>query len=142
MPPTPRRIHRGGPGPDRYAGPLPGNQWTIADRGATVLGIDFTNDLVLQIRDLSYPDTQLIRLGGQNFGHCRCNRLSYDDHGFGALRRWANTTTPAGPDGPTRRRSRIEGRQLVPTPIRTDDVFARARAGTEVASSQGTRRWC
>jgi catalase len=27
---------------------------------------------VLQIRDLSYPDTQLIRLGGQNFGHCRC----------------------------------------------------------------------
>jgi hypothetical protein len=72
MPPTPRRIHRGGPGPDRYAGPLLGNQWTIADRGATVLGIDFTNDLVLQIRDLSCPDTQLIRLGGQNFGHCRC----------------------------------------------------------------------
>jgi catalase len=27
---------------------------------------------VLQIRDLSCPDTQLIRLGGQNFGHCRC----------------------------------------------------------------------
>jgi Catalase len=40
--------------------------------GATVLGIDFTNDLVLQIRNLSYSDTQLIRLGGENFGHCRC----------------------------------------------------------------------
>jgi hypothetical protein len=32
-------------------------------------------------------------------------------------------------------------RQLVPTPFRTDDVYAPARAGTEVASSQGAMRW-
>lgn len=78
--------------------------------GATVLGIDSANDLVLQMRDLSYPDTQLIRLGVRTSATAGANRLSYDDHGFGVLRRWANTTTPAGPDGPTPRRSRIEAR--------------------------------
>lgn len=39
-----------------------------------VPGIDFTNDPLLQARNFSYLDTQLIRLGGPNFGHLPVNR--------------------------------------------------------------------
>ncbi|AXK33992.1 catalase [Streptomyces armeniacus] len=39
-----------------------------------VPGIDFTNDPLLQARNFSYLDTQLIRLGGPNFPHLPVNR--------------------------------------------------------------------
>ncbi|TSD99489.1 catalase [Skermania sp. ID1734] len=39
-----------------------------------VPGIDFTNDPLLQFRNFSYLDTQLIRLGGPNFAHLPINR--------------------------------------------------------------------
>ncbi|HWC79605.1 MAG TPA: catalase [Pseudonocardiaceae bacterium] len=39
-----------------------------------VPGIDFTNDPLLQARNFSYLDTQLIRLGGPNFAHLPINR--------------------------------------------------------------------
>jgi catalase len=39
-----------------------------------VPGIDFTNDPLLQFRNFSYLDTQLIRLGGPNFAHLPVNR--------------------------------------------------------------------
>lgn len=39
-----------------------------------VPGIDFTNDPLLQARNFSYLDTQLIRLGGPNFEHLPINR--------------------------------------------------------------------
>ncbi|PSL07060.1 catalase [Haloactinopolyspora alba] len=39
-----------------------------------VPGIDFTNDPLLQARNFSYLDTQLIRLGGPNFTHLPVNR--------------------------------------------------------------------
>lgn len=39
-----------------------------------VPGIDFTNDPLLQFRNFSYLDTQLIRLGGPNFAQIPINR--------------------------------------------------------------------
>ncbi len=39
-----------------------------------VPGIDFTNDPLLQARNFSYLDTQLIRLGGPNFAQLPINR--------------------------------------------------------------------
>ncbi|HEY7054777.1 MAG TPA: catalase [Mycobacterium sp.] len=39
-----------------------------------VPGIDFTNDPLLQFRNFSYLDTQLIRLGGPNFSQLPVNR--------------------------------------------------------------------
>lgn len=39
-----------------------------------VPGIDFTNDPLLQARNFSYMDTQLLRLGGSNFAHIPVNR--------------------------------------------------------------------
>lgn len=39
-----------------------------------VPGIDFTNDPLLQFRNFSYLDTQLIRLGGPNFAQLPVNR--------------------------------------------------------------------
>ncbi|MHA6799273.1 catalase [Bounagaea algeriensis] len=39
-----------------------------------VPGIDFTNDPLLQARNFSYLDTQLIRLGGPNFSYLPVNR--------------------------------------------------------------------
>ena len=39
-----------------------------------VPGIDFTNDPLLQARNFSYLDTQLIRLGGPNFSQLPVNR--------------------------------------------------------------------
>lgn len=39
-----------------------------------VPGIDFTNDPLLQARNFSYLDTQLIRLGGPNFPHIPVNQ--------------------------------------------------------------------
>ncbi|HVV18002.1 MAG TPA: catalase, partial [Pseudonocardiaceae bacterium] len=39
-----------------------------------VPGIDFSNDPLLQARNFSYLDTQLIRLGGPNFAHLPVNR--------------------------------------------------------------------
>jgi catalase len=39
-----------------------------------VPGIDFTNDPLLQVRNFSYLDTQLIRLGGPNFAQLPVNR--------------------------------------------------------------------
>lgn len=39
-----------------------------------VPGIDFTNDPLLQARNFSYLDTQLLRLGGPNFAHLPVNR--------------------------------------------------------------------
>ena len=41
--------------------------------GNLVPGIDFTNDPLLQGRLFSYLDTQLIRLGGPNFGQIPIN---------------------------------------------------------------------
>lgn len=47
----------------------------IAFHTANVVpGIDFTNDPLLQLRNFSYLDTQLIRLGGPNFAHLPVNR--------------------------------------------------------------------
>lgn len=53
-----------------------------------VPGIDFTNDPLLQGRNFSYLDTQLIRLGGPNFSQLPVNRPLADVHhnhrdGFG-----------------------------------------------------------
>ncbi len=53
-----------------------------------VPGIDFTNDPLLQGRNFSYLDTQLIRLGGPNFSQLPVNRPIADVHhnhrdGFG-----------------------------------------------------------
>ncbi|MGW3119481.1 catalase [Streptomyces sp. NPDC001107] len=42
--------------------------------GNVVPGIDFTNDPLLQARNFSYLDTQLIRLGGPNFAQIPVNR--------------------------------------------------------------------
>ena len=39
--------------------------------GNIVPGIDFTNDPLLQGRLFSHLDTQLLRLGGPNFGKAR-----------------------------------------------------------------------
>ena len=41
--------------------------------GNLVPGIDFTNDPLLQARNFSYLDTQLLRLGGPNFTHIPIN---------------------------------------------------------------------
>ncbi|MGH3726270.1 MAG: catalase [Mycobacterium sp.] len=47
----------------------------VAFHTANVIpGIDFTNDPLLQFRNFSYLDTQLIRLGGPNFAHLPINR--------------------------------------------------------------------
>lgn len=47
----------------------------IAFHTANVVpGIDFTNDPLLQARNFSYLDTQLIRLGGPNFAQLPVNR--------------------------------------------------------------------
>ncbi|MBA8824419.1 catalase [Saccharopolyspora lacisalsi] len=43
-----------------------------------VPGIDFTNDPLLQARNFSYLDTQLIRLGGPNFSYLPVNRAISD----------------------------------------------------------------
>ncbi|WP_027945043.1 catalase [Amycolatopsis taiwanensis] len=45
-----------------------------------VPGIDFTNDPLLQARNFSYLDTQLIRLGGPNFAQLPVNRPIADVH--------------------------------------------------------------
>jgi catalase len=45
-----------------------------------VPGIDFTNDPLLQFRNFSYLDTQLIRLGGPNFAQLPINRPVADVH--------------------------------------------------------------
>jgi catalase len=45
-----------------------------------VPGIDFTNDPLLQFRNFSYLDTQLIRLGGPNFAQLPVNRPLADVH--------------------------------------------------------------
>ncbi|MGO4423085.1 catalase, partial [Streptomyces sp. MCAF7] len=42
--------------------------------GNVVPGIDFTNDPLLQARNFSYLDTQLIRLGGPNFAQLPVNQ--------------------------------------------------------------------
>ena len=43
-------------------------------------GIDFTNDPLLQARNFSYLDTQLIRLGGPNFAQLPVNRPVAEVH--------------------------------------------------------------
>ena len=48
--------------------------------GHVVPGIDFTNDPLLQGRLFSYLDTQLIRLGGPNFGEIPINRPLAPSH--------------------------------------------------------------
>ncbi|OMC39652.1 catalase [Mycobacterium sp. IS-1264] len=53
-----------------------------------VPGIDFTNDPLLQFRNFSYLDTQLIRLGGPNFAQLPVNRpvaevLNNQQDGYG-----------------------------------------------------------
>jgi catalase len=45
-----------------------------------VPGIDFTNDPLLQARNFSYLDTQLIRLGGPNFSQLPVNRPVAEVH--------------------------------------------------------------
>lgn len=45
-----------------------------------VPGIDFTNDPLLQARNFSYLDTQLIRLGGPNFAELPINRPLAEVH--------------------------------------------------------------
>jgi catalase len=51
----------------------------IAFHTANVVpGIDFTNDPLLQARNFSYLDTQLIRLGGPNFAQLPVNRPTAD----------------------------------------------------------------
>ncbi len=45
-----------------------------------VPGIDFTNDPLLQARNFSYLDTQLIRLGGPNFAQIPVNRPVVEVH--------------------------------------------------------------
>ncbi|WP_158890439.1 catalase [Amycolatopsis anabasis] len=53
----------------------------IAFHTANVVpGIDFTNDPLLQARNFSYLDTQLIRLGGPNFAQLPVNRPVADVH--------------------------------------------------------------
>ncbi|PRX48613.1 catalase [Prauserella shujinwangii] len=53
----------------------------IAFHTANVVpGIDFTNDPLLQARNFSYLDTQLIRLGGPNFSQLPVNRPLADVH--------------------------------------------------------------
>lgn len=53
----------------------------IAFHTANVVpGIDFTNDPLLQARNFSYLDTQLIRLGGPNFSQLPVNRPIADVH--------------------------------------------------------------
>ncbi|GAA4999384.1 catalase [Actinopolymorpha pittospori] len=56
-----------------------------------VPGIDFSNDPLLQARNFSYLDTQLIRLGGPNFAQLPINRPIAPVHnnqrdGFGQMR--------------------------------------------------------
>ncbi|RCV53527.1 catalase [Marinitenerispora sediminis] len=64
----------------------------IAFHTANVVpGIDFTNDPLLQARNFSYLDTQLIRLGGPNFQQIPVNRPVAEVHnnqrdGFGQQR--------------------------------------------------------
>ncbi|MGW5055318.1 catalase [Actinokineospora sp. NPDC004072] len=53
----------------------------IAFHTANVVpGIDFTNDPLLQARNFSYLDTQLLRLGGPNFAHIPINRALAPEH--------------------------------------------------------------
>ncbi|WP_199430116.1 catalase [Qaidamihabitans albus] len=53
----------------------------IAFHTANVVpGIDFTNDPLLQARNFSYLDTQLIRLGGPNFSQLPVNRPLAEPH--------------------------------------------------------------
>ncbi|MFE6337741.1 catalase [Streptomyces sp. NPDC057798] len=62
-----------------------------------VPGIDFTNDPLLQARNFSYLDTQLIRLGGPNFAQLPVNRPvvpvrtnQRDGYGQSAIHRGTN----------------------------------------------------
>ena len=63
-----------------------------------VPGIDFSNDPLLQARNFSYLDTQLIRLGGPNFSELPINRPVAEVHhnhrdGYGQHRIDAGTTS-------------------------------------------------
>ncbi len=63
-----------------------------------VPGIDFTNDPLLQFRNFSYLDTQLIRLGGPNFAQLPVNRPVAEVHnnqrdGYGQQRIVGGTTS-------------------------------------------------
>ena len=66
-----------------------------------VSGIDFTNDPLLQARNFSYLDTQLIRLGGPNFAQLPVNRPvaqvhhhQRDGYGQHPIRRLAGLLPP------------------------------------------------
>ena len=63
-----------------------------------VPGIDFTNDPLLQVRNFSYLDTQLIRLGGPNFAQLPVNRpLADGAHQPAGRLRPARDPAGAGP---------------------------------------------
>ncbi|MGW0176338.1 catalase [Rhodococcus sp. NPDC003322] len=109
-----------------------------------VPGIDFTDDPLLQARNFSYLDTQLIRLGGPNFAQLPVNRPLADvrtnqQDGYGQHRipqgRTAYTENTlgggcpalAGEDGYRHRAERVEGAKVR---IRADgfrDHYSQAR---------------
>ncbi len=69
-----------------------------------VPGIDFTNDPLLQFRNFSYLDTQLIRLGGPNFAQLPINRPVAEVRNQPA-RRLRTARDPAGPHPATYKNS-------------------------------------
>jgi catalase len=77
-----------------------------------VPGIDFTNDPLLQARNFSYLDTQLLRLGGFRPGRRRSGRQRHSPACRRATgkRRHSRTARPHRRDGPQRQRRRSQGR--------------------------------
>ena len=109
-----------------------------------VPGIDFTNDPLLQARNFSYLDTQLIRLGGPNFAQIPVNqpvapvRTNHrDGYHQGTIHRPAPTTPPtpsaaAAPPSPER-----DG---TPTPTTRSASTATRSASAAPASRTTTAR--
>jgi catalase len=94
-----------------------------------VPGIDFTNDPLLQARNFSYLDTQLIRLGGSNFAQLPVNRPVAEVHndqrdGYGQHRVHTSATsynknsisgddpTPGCPGAFTHHTEKVEGTKI------------------------------
>ncbi|MFC4562959.1 catalase [Nocardiopsis mangrovi] len=111
-----------------------------------VPGIDFTNDPLLQMRNFSYLDTQLIRLGGPNFQQLPVNRPLADVNddqrdGYGQHRVHRARTSylpntlgggrprPAGPDEGAYRhyQERVEGAKIRERSDSFADHYTQAR---------------
>ena len=98
-----------------------------------VPGIDFTNDPLLQGRNLSYLDTQLIRLGGPNFAQLPINRpqcpvrnFQRDGHMQMNVPKGRVSYSPSSLDQTTERQDRVHGFTSLPVHEAGDKLRVRS----------------